>query len=82
MLVLAAGGDPHRDLDLDSVAVERLAAELDAPDRRAALAAALAGLDAEGLPTVTEAARFLGSDPELAWRVFALALVADELAGE
>jgi hypothetical protein len=82
MLVLAAGGDPHRDLDLDSVAVERLAAELDAPDRRAALAAALADLDAEGLPTVTEAARFLGSDPELAWRVFALALVADELAGE
>ena len=81
MLVLAAGGDPHRDLDLDSVAVARLAAELDAPDRRAALAAALAGLDAEGLPTVAEAARSLGSDPELAWRVFARALGADVLAG-
>ena len=82
MLVLAAGGDPHRDLDLDSVAVERLAAELDAPDRRAALAAALAGLDAAGLPTVTEGAPVRGSDPELAWRFFALALVADELAGD
>jgi hypothetical protein len=29
MLVLAAGGDPHRDLGFDSVAAERLAGELD-----------------------------------------------------
>ena len=82
VLVLAAGGDPHRDVDLDSVAVERLAAELDSPERREDLAAALAGLDAGGLPTVSAAVEMLRSEPELAWRVFALAHVADELADE
>ncbi len=41
MFVLAAGGDPHRDVDLDSIAAERLADELDTPERRAPLAAAL-----------------------------------------
>src|SRR5579862_9150669 len=55
MFVLAAGGDPHRDLGLDSVAAERLADELDTPERRAALAQALAGLPAEGLATVLAA---------------------------
>lgn len=82
LLVLAAGGDPQRDLDLDSVAVERLAAELDSPARRAALAAGLAALEDDGLPTVSEAAEALRSEPDAAWRVFALALLADELAGE
>ena len=84
LLVLAAGGDPHRDLDLDSVAAERLAAELDTVERRSALAAALARLagDAEGLPAVSGALAALRSEPELAWRSLALALLADELAGE
>ena len=82
MLVLAAGGDPHRDLDLDSVAVERLAEELDTPERRAALAAGLAALDSDGLPIVSGAVELLQSEPELAWRIFALALLADELADE
>lgn len=84
MFVLAAGGDPHREIDLDSVAAERLATEIDAPERRAALAAALDRLtaEAEGLPTVTEALRSLRSDPDLAWRSLALALLADELADE
>jgi hypothetical protein len=84
MLVLAAGGDPHREIDHDTVAVARLAAELDAPERRAALGAALAGLAAEaaGLATVSEALATLLSDPDLAWRTLALALVADELAEE
>ncbi|MBV8064372.1 MAG: hypothetical protein JOY73_02485, partial [Actinobacteria bacterium] len=52
MFVLAAGGDPHRELDYDSVAAERLANELDIPERRAALAAALAQIvpDADCLP--------------------------------
>ncbi len=82
MLVLAAGGDPHRDLAPDDVAVARLAEELDRPDRRAALAAALEGLtaDADGLTSVTETLAILRGDPELAWRVYALALLADELA--
>lgn len=84
MLVLAAGGDPHRELALGDVAVERLAAELDLPDRRAALAAALEQLagEAAGLPTVTAMLATLRDDPELAWRTYALALLADELADD
>jgi hypothetical protein len=84
MFVLAAGGDPHRELDLDSVAAERLATELDTPERRAALATALAGLagEAEGLAVVSEALAELRAEPELAWRSLALALLADELADE
>jgi hypothetical protein len=82
MLVLAAGGDPHRDLDLDSVAVERLASELDTPERREALAAGLGALEADGLPNIAAAVELLASEPELAWRIFALALLADELAEE
>jgi len=84
MLVLAAGGDPHRELAPDDVAVARLAQELDDPAHRAALAAALDGLaaDADALPNVTDALDALRGDPELAWRVYALALLADELADE
>src|SRR5438045_9512507 len=79
MFVLAAGGDPHRDLDLNAVAAERLAAELDAPERRQALDAALAALDTSGLPRVAEAVRELRDEPDLAWSALALALLADEI---
>jgi hypothetical protein len=82
MFVLAAGGDPHRDVGLDSIAAERLADELDTPGRRARLAAALHELPAEGLPAVNAAVESLRTDPELAWRSFALSLLADELADE
>ena len=84
MFVLAAGGDPHRELDHDSIAAERLSAELDTPERRRALSEALDGLadDADGLETVTEALDLLRSQPDLAWRSLALALLADELAEE
>jgi hypothetical protein len=82
MFVLAAGGDPHRNVDLDSIAAERLADELDTAERRAQLAAALDELPAEGLPAVTAALESLRADPELAWRSFALSLLADELADE
>ena len=82
MLVLAAGGDPHRDVDLDDVAAVRLAEELDSPDRRAALARALDGLDSAGLPTVSAALATLRGEPDLAWRCYGLALLADELADE
>ena len=82
MFVLAAGGDPHRELDLGSVASERLAAELETPERRAALASALEGLPASDLPAVAGAVEALRADPELAWRSFALALLADEIADE
>jgi hypothetical protein len=84
MFVLAAGGDPHRDLALDSVAAERLAAELDTPERRAHLAHSLEELQARavGLPTVLAAVETLHAEPDLAWRTFALALLADEIADE
>jgi hypothetical protein len=82
MFVLAAGGDPHRELDLSSIAAERLAADLDSPDRRKALLTALSELDPEGLPTVSEGLSGLLSEPELAWRCVGLALLADELAQE
>ena len=82
MFVLAAGGDPHRDVGLDSVAAERLADELDTPERRTQLAAALDELPADDLPTVTASVESLRADPELAWRSFALSLLADELADE
>jgi hypothetical protein len=82
MFVLAAGGDPHRDVGLDSIAAERLADELDTPERRARLSAALADLPADGLPAVTATVESLQADPELAWRSFSLSLLADELADE
>jgi hypothetical protein len=84
MFVLAAGGDPHRELDHDSIAAERLSAELDTPERRRALSEALDALahEAEGLSTITEALDLLRSEPDLAWRSLALALLADELAEE
>jgi len=83
-LVLAAGGDPHREIDHDTVAVARLADELDTPERRASLAQALGGLaaQAEGLETVSAALAMLLAEPDLAWRTLALALLADELADE
>jgi hypothetical protein len=80
MFVLAAGGDPHRDLSPNSVAAERLADELDSPARRVALDAALAALDTSGLPRIRDAVATLRADPERAWRTLALALLADEIA--
>jgi hypothetical protein len=82
MFVLAAGGDPHRDVGLDSVAAERLAGELDTPQRRAQLADGLDELPTEDLPAVSAAVEALRADAELAWRSFALSLLADELADE
>jgi hypothetical protein len=82
MFVLAAGGDPHRDLELDSVAAERLAAELETSERRAQLAEALEALPADDLPAVLRGLEALRADPQLAWRSFALALLADEIAEE
>jgi hypothetical protein len=82
MFVLAAGGDPHRDLAPDSIAAERLADELETPARLAQLVAALGELPADGLPAVAAVVRSLRADPQLAWRSFALSLLADELAEE
>ena len=70
LLVFAAGGDLHRDPALDEPAVAELARDLDAPDRRKALLAALQGVEG-GAPLL--------ADPELAWRAYACGLLADEL---
>lgn len=77
MLLLASGGDPHRGLDLDGRAVTALADELDAPDRREALLAGLRSLAGEAPD-----AELLLAEPELAWRAYACALLAEELAGD
>jgi hypothetical protein len=84
IFVLAAGGDPHRDLALDSIAASRLADELDTQERRSRLADALAELaaSAEGLPAVLSALEVLEAEPDLAWRSFALAFLADEVADQ
>jgi hypothetical protein len=72
MLLLAAGGDPHRALELDT------------PPRRTELAEGLARLQAEvdGLPHVAQALDALLADPDLAWRGLACGLLAEELADE
>ena len=84
MLVLAAGGDPHREPGLDSPAVRVLAGDLDTPDRRRGLQQGLHdirdGLD--GLPLTAALAGRLEDSPDLAWRWYALALLADELGDE
>jgi hypothetical protein len=70
LLVFASGGDVHRDPSLDEPAVAELARDLDTPERREALMAALQGIE-EAAP--------LRADPELAWRAYACGLLADEL---
>jgi hypothetical protein len=84
MLVLAAGGDPHRELELDSRAVDVLAHDLGAPGRREELQRGLRGLreSTADLPLTSALLGQLEQDLELAWRGFALALLADELGDE
>jgi hypothetical protein len=81
-LLLAAGGDPHRRLELYGRAVTAVAADLDSPAARAALRRGLDDLEPEtdGLRGAGEALRLLRSDPDLAWQCYAAALLADELS--
>ncbi len=83
-LLLATGGDPRRPVELSDRAVETVALDLAAPARRAELAGRLGELaeEAHGLPAVSEAARLLQADPELAWLVYAWAILAEHLAGD
>jgi hypothetical protein len=82
MLLLAAGGDPRRALELDGRAVTSLALELDRPERRAALARGLVALrlEADGLPRTEAALDALLGDADLAWRAYAAGLLGEELA--
>jgi hypothetical protein len=84
LLVLAAGGDPHRELELDGPAVTRFAEELDSAERRADLVTSLRALsdEAAGLPRVSFLLDALIEDSDLAWRSLAVALLADELGDE
>jgi hypothetical protein len=81
LLVLAAGGDPHRELELDGPAVTGFADDLDAPEHRSQLQAALRDLhaQAEGLPRAAYLLEALLEDEDLAWRSLAVALLAEEL---
>jgi hypothetical protein len=81
ILVLAAGGDPHRELGVDDPAVKALAADLHSDERRAAIGHAIdeLALAARNLARVRDAALFLAADVGLAWRLYALALLAEEL---
>jgi hypothetical protein len=82
LLLVAAGGDPHRDLDVDDRAVKALAADLYDDERRAQLGAAIDALvlRVRDLPVARAAALFLAADGDLAWRLFSLGLLAEELA--
>ena len=81
-LLLATGGDPRRELDLDDRAVTSVAADLDSGTAREQLEEALARLtaDSEGLAAVSDGLARLRSQPDLAWQCFAYALLADGIA--
>ncbi|HEY8723095.1 MAG TPA: hypothetical protein VIL92_04450 [Gaiellaceae bacterium] len=83
LLLVAAGGDPHRDLDVDDRAVKALAADLYTDERREQLGRSIDALvlQVRERPVAREAALFLAADVDLAWRLFALSLLAEELAG-
>jgi hypothetical protein len=81
LLLLAAGGDPDRGLDLNGRAVTALAEDLRTVDRQLALERGLDELraQAKGLPHVTEALAALRAAPDVAWRAYACSLLAEEL---
>ena len=83
LLLVAAGGDPHRELDVDDRAVKAVAADLYTDERREQLARSIDALvlRVRDLPTAREAALFLAGDVDLAWRLFGFGLLAEELAG-
>jgi hypothetical protein len=82
LVLVAAGGDPHRELGVDDRPVKALATDLYSEERREQLARAVDALvvRVRDLPTAREAAIFLAGDVDLAWRLLALALLAEELA--
>ena len=81
LLLVAAGGDPHRELEVDDRAVKALAADLYTEERREQLGRSIDALvlRVRDLPVAREAVLFLAADVDLAWRLFALGLLAEEL---
>jgi hypothetical protein len=84
LLVLAAGGDPHRELELEGRGLTSFADDLDSPGRRGELDASLRALreQAEDLPRASFLLDALVDDADLAWRSLAVALLAEELGEE
>ena len=83
LFVLAAGGDPHRDLDVGSPAVDSFARDLDSPELRRDLLRTLAALaDPRRLPEITRTVTELVQDEPLAVRLLAAALLAEELSDD
>lgn len=82
LLLVAAGGDLRRELEVDDRAVKALAADLYTQELRAELARSIDALvlRVRDLPSAREAALFLAGDMDLAWRLLALGLLAEELA--
>ena len=82
--LLAAGGDPRRELDPEGRAVAALATDLETPARKEALAAGLASLRevVEGLPEVAARLERLQEDIERAWRWYACTILGEELVTE
>ena len=80
-LLLAAGGDPHRELEFDGRAVTAVAEDLDEPRARDQLEDALARLtaDSEGLAAVSDGLARLRAQPDLAWQSYACALLAEAI---
>jgi hypothetical protein len=83
LLVHASGGGLERELTLDARAGETLAADLHTEPRQAVLGRGLAQLHDEAirLPFVRGAIDRLLTDMQLAWRAYAVSLLAEELAG-
>ncbi|MBD0291082.1 MAG: hypothetical protein ICV74_07490 [Thermoleophilia bacterium] len=84
LLLLSAGGDPTRGLDLNGRAVTALADDLRDVDRQLALEAAIRELGplAAGLPHVSEAIQGLVGAPDVAWRAYGCSLLAAELGAD
>jgi hypothetical protein len=82
VLLVATGGDLQRELGVDDRAVKALATDLHSKDRQAQLAHGLDELvlRVRDLPVLRDAALFLVADLDLAWRIYALSLLAEELA--
>jgi hypothetical protein len=83
-LLLASGGDPHRELEPDGRAVLSVADDLDEPAARDQLEDALARLAAasEGLVAVSDGLARLRAQPDLAWQSYACALLAEAIGAD
>ena len=84
LVLLGAGGDPARGLDLHGRAVTAMADDLRTVDRQLALEDGIRQLrvEASGLSHVSEAVHALAETPDVAWRAYAASLLAEELAGD